>query len=112
MASYTFRGGKLRGTEKESDEVLNPKPGPGNYDHQDYIGPGTGAAEYSFGTGKRPPLNNSVMVKLGCKKCNGKGCKNGCRRKVKDTPAPNHYGVPMRDDNICAGEFRAVQTVG
>ena len=53
-ASYTFRGGKLRGTEKVR---TNSSPGPGAYDQKSFNGPGSGSAEWKFGTGTRPPLN-------------------------------------------------------
>lgn len=67
---YTFRGGKLRGTEKIT---FDQKPGPGAHDLKDMVGPGTGSAEFGFGTGLRPPLNNN--------------------KDAQNTPAPNAYGL-------------------
>ena len=54
QASFTFRGGKIRGPQegRVSDNTnyqhINP-PGPGTYEAPTYNGPGSGAAEYSFG---------------------------------------------------------------
>ena len=67
---YTFRGGKLRGTEKIQ---FDQKPGPGAHNVPDSCGPGTGAPEFGFGTGVRPPLNNN--------------------KDARNTPAPNAYAL-------------------
>ncbi len=67
---YTFRGGKLRGTEKIQHDQ---KPGPGAHDVPDATGPGTGAPEFGFGTSERPPLNNN--------------------KDSRNTPAPNAYAL-------------------
>jgi len=67
---FTFRGGKLRGTERV---VIETKPGPGAHDVPDMCGPGTGAAEWGFGSSTRPPLNDN--------------------KDSINTPAPNAYTI-------------------
>ena len=66
--AYTFRGGKLRGTERLNG---HEGPGPGRYDQKSFNGPGTGSAEWKFGTGTRPPLNDN--------------------KDAANNPAPNAY---------------------